>query len=38
MSKIDYQALREITKHQRLTEESVSYARANYGIIQPRTR
>lgn len=29
MTKINYQALREIEKHQRLTEESASYARAN---------
>jgi len=29
VSKIDYQALREIAKHQRLTEESASYARTN---------
>lgn len=34
MSKIDYQALREIAKHQRLTEESASYARTN----PPHTR
>lgn len=29
MNKIDYQALREIAKHQRLTEELASYARTN---------
>lgn len=29
MSKIDYQALREIAKHHRLTEESASYAMTN---------
>ncbi|MEX9712927.1 hypothetical protein AB7X75_23990, partial [Escherichia coli] len=33
MSKIDYQALREIAKHQRLTEESASYARTNHSLI-----
>ncbi|HAZ7389796.1 hypothetical protein [Escherichia coli] len=32
MSKIDYQALREIAKHQRLTEESASYARTNHSL------
>ncbi|EHS7009321.1 hypothetical protein KOK65_003286 [Escherichia coli] len=32
MSKIDYQALREIAKHQRLTEELASYARTNHSL------
>lgn len=32
MNKIDYQALREIAKHQRLTEESASYARTNHRL------
>ncbi len=32
MNKIDYQALREIAKHQRLTEESASYARTNHSL------
>lgn len=32
MSEIAYQALREIAKHQRLTEESASYARTNHSL------
>lgn len=32
VSKIDYQALREIAKHQRLTEESASFARTNHSL------
>ncbi|HBN7539195.1 TPA: hypothetical protein L3544_000823 [Escherichia coli] len=32
MSKIDYQALREIAKRQKLTEELASYARTNHSL------
>lgn len=38
MSKIDYQALREIAKRQKLTEELASYARTNHSLTLDEAR